>query len=524
MEPAEAQPMKPEASPSTKKRISTKHWGMVKKHVTHRFAAEGLKPTATDAPLQRAITTLKSIGAALEAEGKTEEAAGVLRVIELLASQSSRRKSAPATEYDALLKGADKMEAAYIRHIHAEDAAAAEASSTTKVSAEQHSALTSRVMKWTRKVPRLALGDNAAKLSHMLEHEVSDWQLDINEVQTLSGGHALVALGWALFERHGLRAKLDLRTDTVLSFLLDVESGYKESAVYHGAVHGADVTHALHHLLCSSALQCLTKDDPLLLFAALLAAIVHDLGHDGFNNAFHVNTNSQLAVTACYEAPLERHHLASAFQVLAKPHSILSGLALAERKQVQAWMRDFVLATDMAVNLDVINAFRAMLEMKAVVGADGAPPPPVAPAAQKKGRRGSVLGVVQQMVHHPPSVAETLTGDERLLAIKMVLKVGDLGYVSKGQANCLLWTERCFQEFFTQGDEEKRLGLPVSMLCDRDDVQMPSCQLGFYKFLVLPLYEALHLLVPMEEQLANLESMRAYWQQKKDDATKDAPA
>jgi hypothetical protein len=47
-------------------------------------------------------------------------------------------------------------------------------------------------------------------------------------VHELSGGHALVALGWALFERHGLRAKLDLRTDAVLEFLTTAESGYRD--------------------------------------------------------------------------------------------------------------------------------------------------------------------------------------------------------------------------------------------------------------------------------------------------------
>ena len=34
----------------------------------------------------------------------------------------------------------------------------------------------------------------------------------VNEVQRLSGGHALVAFGWALIEKNQIRAKLDIRT------------------------------------------------------------------------------------------------------------------------------------------------------------------------------------------------------------------------------------------------------------------------------------------------------------------------
>ena len=73
-----------------------------------------------------------------------------------------------------------------------------------------------------------------------------------------------------------------------------------------------------------------------------------------------------------------------------------------------------------------------------------------------------------------------------------------------------------FDEFFGQGDAEKRLGLPVSALCDRDAVDMPSCQVGFYSFLVQPLYEAMHLLVPMDQQLENLREMQQHWQQQKE--------
>ena len=192
----------------------------------------------------------------------------------------------------------------------------------------------------------------------------------------------------------------------------------------------------MHWLLSSDALVALCADDPLLLFTSLLAALVHDLGHDGcehapqghghahghactawgtttratmhplhvhggtrasgrpvrvhvpcgrarrYNNAFHINSNSALAVRACYASPLERHHLASAYELLAREGSVLSGfelaarkqvrspavsrrlppspafshlpaLELAARKQVQTWMRELVLAT--ALHLTCIS-------------------------------------------------------------------------------------------------------------------------------------------------------------------------
>jgi cAMP-specific phosphodiesterase 4 len=136
-----------------------------------------------------------------------------------------------------------------------------------------------------------------------------------------------------------------------------------------------------------------------------------------------------------------------------------------------------VLATDFGAHFDVISEWRTLIDMKAVVGSEA-----------------------------------PLEGDERLLAIKMAMKTADLGYLTKGKELVLTWTERVLAEFFAQGELEKQRGLPVSFGCDRETTPLPESQLGFYNFMVQPLYEAMALVVPMDKQLANLEEMRQYWQ------------
>jgi cAMP-specific phosphodiesterase 4 len=58
------------------------------------------------------------------------------------------------------------------------------------------------------------------------------------------------------------------------------------------------------------------------------------------------------------------------------------------------------------------------------------------------------------------------------------------------------WTYLLFQEFFTQGDIEKQMGLPVSMLCDRDTVNVAKSQPGFGNFVCIPLFKALSNFLP----------------------------
>ena len=338
------------------------------------------------------------------------------------------------------------------------------------------------------------------------------------KLQELSNGHALLAFGWALFERHGLRAKLDLRTDAVLEYLASVESGYRDVA-YHNAVHGADVAHALHWLLCSDSLLPMTRDDPLLLFTAIIATLAHDLGHDGFNNAFHTHSNSPIAIASCYQAPLERFHLSQAFARLAKKDSMLCKMPLAERKQVQTWMREIVLATDFGVHMDVINEFKAMLEMRGCTPKPQTADEEAAAAAALLAKSASAPAVVvgsNKAADDDTFVASDFEAGEKILTIKMAIKTADLGYLTKGRAYCHVWTERVLEEFFTQGDTEKSLGLPVSFGCDRDAVNIPQSQLGFYQFMIDPLYKAMNLLVPMDQQMRNLDMMRGVWQAKKD--------
>jgi len=52
------------------------------------------------------------------------------------------------------------------------------------------------------------------------------------------------------------------------------------------------------------------------------------------------------------------------------------------------------------------------------------------------------------------------------------------------------WVECLLQEFFMQSDAEKLEGLPVAPFMDREKVTKPSAQVGFIKFVLIPLYEA----------------------------------
>lgn len=47
------------------------------------------------------------------------------------------------------------------------------------------------------------------------------------------------------------------------------------------------------------------------------------------------------------------------------------------------------------------------------------------------------------------------------------------------------------EEYFNQSDREKIEGLPVAPFMDREKVTKPSAQIGFIKFVLIPMFEAI---------------------------------
>ncbi|KAK3718260.1 hypothetical protein QZH41_013163, partial [Actinostola sp. cb2023] len=53
------------------------------------------------------------------------------------------------------------------------------------------------------------------------------------------------------------------------------------------------------------------------------------------------------------------------------------------------------------------------------------------------------------------------------------------------------WVDCLLEEYFTQSDREKAEGLPVAPFMDRDKVTKATAQIGFIKFVLIPLFESL---------------------------------
>lgn len=63
-------------------------------------------------------------------------------------------------------------------------------------------------------------------------------------------------------------------------------------------------------------------------------------------------------------------------------------------------------------------------------------------------------------------------------ALSLILHCADISHPAKQWSLHEKWTNLLVQEFFTQGDKEKELGLPFSPLCDRNNTPTAQSQIG----------------------------------------------
>ncbi|KAJ1548902.1 hypothetical protein HK405_013226, partial [Cladochytrium tenue] len=282
---------------------------------------------------------------------------------------------------------------------------------------------------------------------HALLANVNRWDWDIFEFESIAP-KPLYALGLYLFHKAGLMHRFAIPLNKLRHFLARMEAGYHHDIPYHNSTHACDVLHATHCFVNSEALIGRLSD--LQILAAYLAAIMHDYDHPGYNNQHMIATGSPKALLYNDRSVLENYHVSSAWHVLTKDDcNILSGLPRDDARAVRDQCIDMVLATDLTSHFSTLSAFK---------------------------NKVFAAGTFDLLNN----------SDDRALFWRVLIKCADVSNMARPWNIYWRWCGRIMTEFFRQGDEEKRLGLPVSPFMDRDTVLVPTVQLSFCDYICTP--------------------------------------
>jgi hypothetical protein len=86
--------------------------------------------------------------------------------------------------------------------------------------------------------------------------------------------------------------------------------------------------------------------------------------------------------------------------------------------------------------------------------------------------------------------------ENQQIVLSYAVHSADISSPAKAFKICNKWKERVYEEFFSQGELEKKDGLSVSLLCDRNTTNPLKSQVGFISYVVAPTFDALVNLFP----------------------------
>ena len=89
-----------------------------------------------------------------------------------------------------------------------------------------------------------------------------------------------------------------------------------------------------------------------------------------------------------------------------------------------------------------------------------------------------------------------LAGKNKQTLLRAVVHAADISNPTKPFDISVQWSERIIKEFFSQGDKERELGFPITMLCDRHTVNFSDSQSGFINFVIKPYFTVVSDLIP----------------------------
>ncbi|CAH8621917.1 unnamed protein product [Heterobilharzia americana] len=293
------------------------------------------------------------------------------------------------------------------------------------------------------------------ELEERFSQSLDEWGVDIFEIDRLSNGHALTTIAYRIFQKRDLLRTFCIDPSVFVRYLLKVESTYHADVPYHNSMHAADVLQTSHYLLQAEALDDVFSD--LEILAVLFASAIHDVDHPGLTNQFLVNTGHELALQYNDSSVLENHHLYMAFKILSEPDcDIFANLGAKKRQTLRRMVIELVLATDMSKHMSLLADLRTMVETKKVSGS----------GLLNLDNYADRIQILQNMIH-----------------------CADLSNPAKPLRLYRKWTGRLIEEFFRQGDKERKLCLEISPMCDRESVAIEKSQVSFIDFVCHPLWE-----------------------------------
>ena len=324
---------------------------------------------------------------------------------------------------------------------------------------------------------------------------ITDKDFNIFKLKKLIGyQNVLPLMCHFMFKILGLIDSRIIVTKKLIPFLTTVSQNYLESTLYHNSLHGADVCHSLFIYILNSNLEEICETTVLDILGLVVSSSGHDLGHPGYNNNFHINSSSELALNYNDISCLENYHASTLFRILRKDdNNIFENMDINDYKQIRKRIVNQILATDMVNHAMVLSSVKAKISLLESDNNN---------IDSKGNKKFNFLSGVEKSKF-----------DEQQIMFNYLIHTADLGHNTQKFEISLQWVELLTYEFWKQGDSEREKNLNISFLCDRNNVDVPTSQVGFLRAFILSTFDILVTMFPkLEFTVDNAKNNIKEWQ------------
>uniref|UniRef100_T1JI29 Phosphodiesterase n=1 Tax=Strigamia maritima TaxID=126957 RepID=T1JI29_STRMM len=258
---------------------------------------------------------------------------------------------------------------------------------------------------------------------------------------------------------------INVHPTTLRKWLMCVKENYRD-VPFHNFRHSFSVAQMMYSVMHICQLEnYFSRFELGVLF---ISCICHDLDHPGLTNSYQVNARTELALRYNDQSPLENHHCMMTFRILSQPElNLFFNSSVNEFRQARKLIIQLILATDMSKHKEIVTEYNRLANN-----------------------------------------IEWSNEQHRLLLLQMIIKLCDLSNEVRPTESADSWLDTLLQEYFSEGDLNRKEGLAVEPLMDRHTMNKPKAQIGFIRYVLIPLYENLGKLFPQinESLLPKLES------------------
>ena len=316
-------------------------------------------------------------------------------------------------------------------------------------------------------------------LNSMIEKELLDIHFNIfNYYPELKNKNSFINGTFFLIEQFD---QLKIIKENILKNFLNIlyEKYSSSTAIYHTERHALDVLQTVYIYTFKTNVINMIKLNYLDILSLGLASIAHDLSHPGYSNDYLIRSSNNLAINYNDIHVLENFHISEMFHILQnnqdKDTNIFSNLQIEDYRFVRKRIIDLILATDMQNHAKICSLMKNF-EYKN--------------EKENNHNQNSYSMIEQQDV------------------MNFLIHTADISHCSKEFEISYKWTELINQEFWREGDEEKEKKMQVGFLCERNNADIPTSQIGFIKGIILPTFEILYNSFPNEDILFYLNNVK----------------